>query len=135
MPRTPDENSTISSAWTFLRPQTRPIPSPTLKTRPVSSTFPLIAVPAIRDSSIEETSDAAGFAVAYDREASAATFLGAAAKAALRAEFWRAILCIVATRKSWDEFELFLAIPLLELPETEDKYHQTHKVFLFLLLL
>jgi hypothetical protein len=31
--------------------------------------------------------------------------LGAAAKAALRAEFWIAILCIVATGKSWDEKE------------------------------
>lgn len=62
---------------TFLRPQTRPIPSPTpekivqrvinsqsvktnaLKTRPVSSTFPPRDAPEMRDSSIEETSDAA----------------------------------------------------------------------------
>lgn len=95
---------------TFRRPQTRPIPSPTpfensetygekvydkkdaLNTRPVSSTLPPTAVPEMRDSKIEDTSEAAtrvhgsevsslkkdkelkqeavnapGFAVAYER--------------------------------------------------------------------
>ncbi len=33
----PEENSTISSAWTFLSPYTRAIPSPMDSTRPVSS--------------------------------------------------------------------------------------------------
>mmetsp|Transcript_16458 Transcript_16458/g.56036 ORF Transcript_16458/g.56036 Transcript_16458/m.56036 type:complete len:247 (-) Transcript_16458:191-931(-) len=38
MPFTPEANSTISPAWILFRPNTRAIPSPTLSTRPISST-------------------------------------------------------------------------------------------------
>ena len=72
-----------SSACMFLRPQTRPIPSPTLKTRPISSTLPPTEVPATRDCNIEETSDTTGLAVAYERAARVALLFGRAAKAAL----------------------------------------------------
>jgi len=89
MPRTPEENSTISSAWTFLKPHTRPIPSPTLRTRPVSSTFPPTEVPEIRFSRIDDTSEAAAFAVAYER---AAEGFGTAAKEAALVEFLMASL-------------------------------------------
>ena len=52
----PLENSTISSAWIFLRPYTRAIPSPIDSTRPVSSSSAFGADPKILCSSIEETS-------------------------------------------------------------------------------
>lgn len=52
----PLENSTISSAWIFLRPYTRAIPSPIDSTRPVSSSSAFGADPKILCSNIEETS-------------------------------------------------------------------------------
>lgn len=52
----PLENSTISSAWMFLRPYTRAIPSPIDSTRPVSSRLACGAWPRIRSSKMEETS-------------------------------------------------------------------------------
>ena len=52
----PLENSTISSAWIFLRPYTRAIPSPIDSTRPVSSRSVDDALPKIRSSKIDETS-------------------------------------------------------------------------------
>lgn len=54
----PEENSTISSAWMFLRPYTRAIPSPMLSTRPVSSKSAFGAAPIILSSRIEEISAA-----------------------------------------------------------------------------
>ncbi len=51
----------------FLRPQTRPIRSPTPRMRPVSSILLPTEEPAIRGSRMGDTSDAAGFTVPYER--------------------------------------------------------------------
>ena len=52
----PLENSTISSAWMFLRPYTRAMPSPMLRTRPVSSSSAFSENPKMRCSRMEDTS-------------------------------------------------------------------------------
>lgn len=52
----PDENSTISSAWTFFRPYTRAMPSPMESTRPVSCSSADVSAPRIRSSRMEDTS-------------------------------------------------------------------------------
>lgn len=52
----PEENSTISSAWTFLSPYTLAIPSPIDSTRPVSSRSAEVSAPRIFSSRMEDTS-------------------------------------------------------------------------------
>ena len=56
----PLENSTISSAWMFLRPYTRAIPSPMVRTRPVSSSWAFSENPMILCSRMDDTSAAEG---------------------------------------------------------------------------
>ena len=56
IPFSPELNSTISSAWMFLRPYTRAIPSPIDNTRPVSSRLAFGAEPRILSSKMEEIS-------------------------------------------------------------------------------
>lgn len=56
----PDENSTISSAWTFFKPYTRAMPSPMESTRPVSWSSADVSAPRIRSSRIEDTSAVPG---------------------------------------------------------------------------
>merc|ERR1719419_151893 len=127
MPFRPELNSTISSAWMFFRPYTRAIPSPMLRTRPVSSRFDLGAAPRMRSSKMDEISAEAGAAGVVDSLRAitpmAAAFLltwGAvfdtclATEAIILAEIWD-ILDETENKIADDKMDLFASTDLAQL--------------------
>merc|ERR1719295_932870 len=127
IPFKPELNSTISSAWMFFRPYTRAIPSPMLRTRPVSSRFDFGAAPRMRSSKMDEISAEAGAAGVVDSFLAitpmAAAFLltcGAvfdtclATEAIILAEIWD-ILDETENKIADDKMDLFASTDLAQL--------------------